>query len=154
VLEGNSTATKGKKVLNLTPSDNLFIFFSDHGAPGLIAFPSKYLYADVLLKSFDKIKGNYQKIVFYLEVIDHLFRHANQDQCSKNYLPTLKSMLFPQLIPQNHPGEHTVVPTISYKENTLALALEIFSVLTLLKISIKQTITLKLLMTNSKSLKN
>jgi legumain len=69
VLEGNSTATKGKKVLQLTPSDNLFIFFSDHGAVGLIAFPNKYLYADTMLQSFKKIEGRYGKIVFYLEVI-------------------------------------------------------------------------------------
>lgn len=48
----------------------MFIFFSDHGAVGLIAFPSKYLYADTMLQSFNKIKGTYGKIVFYLETCE------------------------------------------------------------------------------------
>lgn len=42
------------------------MFFSDHGSPNLIAFPSKYLYADQLLATFNKIKGKYGKFVFYL----------------------------------------------------------------------------------------
>lgn len=43
VLEGNRTAVGAKgtgKVLDVTPEDNVFMFFSDHGAPNLIAFPS------------------------------------------------------------------------------------------------------------------
>ncbi len=42
VLEGNKAFVKGKgteRVLESTSADNVFIFFSDHGAPGLIAFP-------------------------------------------------------------------------------------------------------------------
>lgn len=69
VLEGNSTVTKGKRVLESGPNDNVFIFFSDHGAVGLIAFPSEYLYANSLLDSFAKMTGKYNKIVFYLEVL-------------------------------------------------------------------------------------
>lgn len=72
VLEGNSTATKGKKVLQSGPSDNVFIFFSDHGAVGLIAFPSKYLYANSLIQTFANMKGKYNKVVFYLEVFLYL----------------------------------------------------------------------------------
>jgi legumain len=71
VLEGNKAFVKGKgteRVLESTSADNVFIFFSDHGAPGLIAFPSKYLYADHLLQSFAKMNGKYKKLVFYLEV--------------------------------------------------------------------------------------
>ena len=30
----------------LQKSDKIFVYFSDHGAPGLLAFPSGYLYAD------------------------------------------------------------------------------------------------------------
>jgi len=70
VLEGNKVTTKGKKVLELTPSDNVFIFFSDHGAVGLIAFPTKYLYADTMIQTFNNIKGRYGKIVFYLETCE------------------------------------------------------------------------------------
>ena len=55
-------------MLESTRSDNVFIFFADHGAPGLIAFPSKNLYADKLIDSFAKINGKYNKLVFYLEV--------------------------------------------------------------------------------------
>ncbi len=69
VLEGNRTAVAGKgtgKVLDATANDNVFMFFSDHGAPNLIAFPSEYLYADQLLATFGKIKGKYSKFVFYL----------------------------------------------------------------------------------------
>jgi legumain len=43
VLTGNKTAVAGKgtgRVLESTSADNVFIFFSDHGATGLIAFPS------------------------------------------------------------------------------------------------------------------
>lgn len=73
VLEGNASKVKGKgsgRVLESTTEDNVFIFFSDHGAPGLIAFPSQRLYAPDLLKSFDQMQqnGKYKKLVFYLEV--------------------------------------------------------------------------------------
>lgn len=36
------------KVLESDASSKVFIYFADHGAPGLIAFPSSYLYADDL----------------------------------------------------------------------------------------------------------
>ena len=71
VLSGDKAFVKGKgseRVLESTANDNVFIFFSDHGAPGLIAFPSKYLYADTLIKTFAKMSGKYSKLVFYLEV--------------------------------------------------------------------------------------
>lgn len=54
------------RVLEMNSNDNLMIFFSDHGAPNLIAFPSKYLYADQLMATFASMKGNYNKIAFYL----------------------------------------------------------------------------------------
>jgi hypothetical protein len=40
--------TAGGKVLTSDKNTKLFVNFSDHGAPGLIAFPgsSGYLYAD------------------------------------------------------------------------------------------------------------
>ena len=71
VLTGNKTAVHGKgteRVLESTSEDNVFLYFADHGAPGLIAFPSAYLHSDVLMSTFDKMKGNYKKLVFYLEV--------------------------------------------------------------------------------------
>lgn len=71
VLEGNKTAVAGKgtgRVLESTADDNVFLYFADHGAPGLIAFPSQYLHADQLLKAFQAMSGHYNKLVFYLEV--------------------------------------------------------------------------------------
>ena len=35
------------KVIASGPDDKIFVFFSDHGATNLIAFPEDYLYADV-----------------------------------------------------------------------------------------------------------
>ena len=72
VIEGKKDAVKGKgteRVLEATKDDNVFMFFSDHGGPGLIAFPSQYLYADKMLESFARMEGHYNKFVFYLEVI-------------------------------------------------------------------------------------
>lgn len=69
VLTGNKTAVNGKgtgRVLESTSADNVFLYFADHGAPGLIAFPSEYLHADKLQAAFDQMKGHYSKLVFYL----------------------------------------------------------------------------------------
>lgn len=49
VLLGNKSAVAGKgsgRVLESTANDNVFIYFCDHGAAGLIAFPNHYLYAN------------------------------------------------------------------------------------------------------------
>ena len=74
-MEGNSAAVKGKgtgKVLKSDSNSKVFFFFSDHGAPGLIAFPTKYLYAD----QFNTILNNmynakmYKRMVLYLEACE------------------------------------------------------------------------------------
>lgn len=41
------------RVLTSTENDFVFLNFADHGAAGLIAFPSEYLYANDLLAAFD-----------------------------------------------------------------------------------------------------
>jgi legumain len=51
VITGKKYAMKDigtGKVLESDSNSKVFINFSDHGAPGLIAFPSSYLYADDL----------------------------------------------------------------------------------------------------------
>lgn len=48
----------------------MFIFFSDHGAVGLIAFPTQYLYANDLISTLNQMKGRYAKLVFYLETCE------------------------------------------------------------------------------------
>jgi len=55
VLQGDKEAVSGKgsgRVLESTSADRVFLSFFDHGAPGLIAFPNKYLYAKDLIKAF------------------------------------------------------------------------------------------------------
>ena len=50
----------------------VFLTFFDHGAPGLIAFPSKYLYASDLLSAFKTMYANkqYSQLVYYLEACE------------------------------------------------------------------------------------
>jgi legumain len=79
VLTGDSKAAGGKKVLNSTANDNVFIFFSDHGAVGLVAIINSYLYADQLntaLKTMNT-KKMYNKLVFYLEACESGSMFAN-----------------------------------------------------------------------------
>jgi len=74
VLTGNASAVKGGngRVLQSTQSDEVFIYFSDHGSPGLIAFPHKYLYANQLQDTFNTMFANkmYKQLTFYLETCE------------------------------------------------------------------------------------
>ena len=57
------------KVLTSTENDNVYFYFSDHGADNILAFPSKYLYSDelndALLIMYEK--KMYKELVIYLE---------------------------------------------------------------------------------------
>jgi hypothetical protein len=68
------TGTASGKKLTSTTNDNVFIFFSDHGAPGLIAFPTGQgqLHKADLQSTFDTMhsKGMYKKLVMYLETCE------------------------------------------------------------------------------------
>ena len=70
VLIGNST--DGKKVVVPNPDNDIFIYFADHGASGLIAFPTEFLYAYQLIDTFKYMYNNkqYNSIVFYLEACE------------------------------------------------------------------------------------
>jgi len=75
VLQGNAAAMAGKgtgKVLKSDENSKVFVFFSDHGAPGLVAFPSDELYADQLNSAFENMHANdmYKQLVFYLETCE------------------------------------------------------------------------------------
>jgi hypothetical protein len=39
VLLGNETATNGKPVLKSTKNDKVFVYYTDHGGSGVVAFP-------------------------------------------------------------------------------------------------------------------
>lgn len=70
VLEGNQTLEKsGKKVVKSGPNDHIFVYFSDHGAPGMIAFPSDQLYATDLNKVLKRMakQNKFKKMAIYIE---------------------------------------------------------------------------------------
>jgi len=70
VLTGKAS---GKK-LESTSEDNVFIFFSDHGAPGLIAFPGSagVLHKADLQSTFQTMSDNkmFNKLTMYLETCE------------------------------------------------------------------------------------
>jgi len=74
VLTGDKSKVSGGtgRVLESTEEDKVFLNFSDHGGPGLIAFPSKYLYVDDLQKTLDTMteKKMFSELVFYLEACE------------------------------------------------------------------------------------
>jgi legumain len=74
VLTGNQQGVKpGGKVLKSTARDNVFIFFTDHGGTGIIAFPvGAYLQAGRLNDALKTMhtKKMYNKLVFYLEACE------------------------------------------------------------------------------------
>eukprot|EP00708_Paratrimastix_pyriformis_P001212 EC838284.1.p1 GENE.EC838284.1~~EC838284.1.p1 ORF type:complete len:219 (+),score=46.40 EC838284.1:75-659(+) len=76
VLQGDKLAMKGigsGKVIESTSEDKVFVFFSDHGAPGIIAFPSGgYLHASDLIAALKKMNDNqqYKEMVLYIEACE------------------------------------------------------------------------------------
>jgi legumain len=71
VLTGNSSGATGR-VLETGPDDNIFIYFTDHGGPGLICFPNDVLYAHQLISTLEYMYNNnkYKSLVFYLEACE------------------------------------------------------------------------------------
>lgn len=56
-------------LMNLSSPDlDLFVYFSDHGGPGLVCFPSDYLYADQLKKVI--LSMQYHSLFFMLEACE------------------------------------------------------------------------------------
>lgn len=71
VLTGNSSSASGK-VLESDADDHVFVYFADHGATDLIAFPAGELYSTDLLEALNTMYQNqmYAKLVFYLEACE------------------------------------------------------------------------------------
>jgi len=76
VLNGSKDAMKGigsGRVVESGPDDDIFVYYSDHGATGLVGMPTgDYLYANQLI---DTLKGmsadkKFKKLVFYLEACE------------------------------------------------------------------------------------
>lgn len=74
ILKGNAAGVSGGngKVLKSNANSKVFINFADHGAVGLIAFPSSYLYANDLNDAINYMHTNsmYNELVFYLEACE------------------------------------------------------------------------------------
>ncbi|KAG8375645.1 hypothetical protein BUALT_Bualt10G0121800 [Buddleja alternifolia] len=75
VLLGDKAALTGGsgKVVDSGPNDHIFIYYTDHGGPGMLGMPtSPYLYADDLIDVLKKkhASGTYKSLVFYLEACE------------------------------------------------------------------------------------
>ncbi|KAJ4954159.1 hypothetical protein NE237_030991 [Protea cynaroides] len=72
VLLGNKTALTGGsgKVVNSGPHDHIFVYYADHGGPGILGMPTgPFIFADDLIDVLKKkhASGTYKSLVFYLE---------------------------------------------------------------------------------------
>ena len=79
VMMGDKEAAQGGKVLESTIEDNVFVFFVDHGAPGILAFPGPdekhpfaFFYADQLMDTLEYMYTHrmYKELVFYVEACE------------------------------------------------------------------------------------
>uniref|UniRef100_A0A8C4NIC2 legumain n=1 Tax=Eptatretus burgeri TaxID=7764 RepID=A0A8C4NIC2_EPTBU len=75
VLRGDAEAVRGKgngKVIHSGPDDHVFVYFTDHGAPGLLAFPNSELYVQDLDKTITQMyqQNQYKKMVIYIEACE------------------------------------------------------------------------------------
>ena len=55
VLLGKKTNEGSGKILRTGPNDYVFIYFSDHGAVGLVAFPDEVLHAKTFIKTLKEM---------------------------------------------------------------------------------------------------
>ncbi|KAL2317893.1 hypothetical protein Fmac_031769 [Flemingia macrophylla] len=74
-LLGNKSALTGGsgKVVNSGPDDHIFIYYTDHGGPGVLGMPAgPYLYASDLIEVLKEkhASGTYKNLVFYLEACE------------------------------------------------------------------------------------
>lgn len=69
---GALTGQGSGKVLKSTAEDEVFVYFADHGAPGLIAFPSSELHVMDLQKALADMSTAkmFKKLTFYLEACE------------------------------------------------------------------------------------
>ncbi|XP_059816180.1 legumain [Hypanus sabinus] len=75
VLRGDEEAVRGKgsgKVLKSGPKDHVFVYFADHGADGILAFPNDDLHVADLQNTIQYMYKHkkYDKMVFYIEACE------------------------------------------------------------------------------------
>jgi legumain len=72
-MTGDASKTGGRPVLKSGPNDRVFIFFTDHGGTGIIAFPDGSLMSSTTLISAIKqmyASKMYSHLVFYMEACE------------------------------------------------------------------------------------
>ena len=69
VLLGRKMNYGSGKTLKSGPNDHVFVYFSDHGGVGLVAFPSTILHASTLVHTIKAMhkKKMYGKMTLYIE---------------------------------------------------------------------------------------
>ncbi|GIL84653.1 hypothetical protein Vretimale_14536 [Volvox reticuliferus] len=77
VLAGNASAVPpgsgSGRVIASGPYDRIFVFYSDHGSPGVLGMPSgSFLYADQLVAALQRkhARGGYKEAVLYVEACE------------------------------------------------------------------------------------
>lgn len=72
LLKDPNLINRGKKVLNSTADDFVFVYFTDHGAPSMVSFPNGILSASKLKKTLNKMKASssFDKMVIYVEACE------------------------------------------------------------------------------------
>ncbi|KAL0311682.1 UNVERIFIED_CONTAM: Vacuolar-processing enzyme [Sesamum calycinum] len=75
VILGDKSAVKGGsgKVVDSKPNDRIFIYYSDHGGPGVLGMPNMpYLYANDFIEVLKKkhASGTYKEMVIYVEACE------------------------------------------------------------------------------------
>jgi len=73
VLTGDASKTGGRPVLKSGPTDRVFVFFTDHGGTGIIAFPDGSLMSSTtLIGAINQMFAQkmYSKLVFYMEACE------------------------------------------------------------------------------------
>ena len=102
ILLGEETNEGSGKILNSNQNDHVFIYFSDHGAKGLLAFPNDVLHATTFMKTLKKMhrKKKFKKMTIYLEACESgsMFKVSNIKYL-KNTLYLL-NQFFPYLTTQ------------------------------------------------------
>ncbi len=79
VLTGDKTKLRGGngRVIESGPKDRVFVYFADHGAPGFVAFPSRFFWprqlnAEDLMQAIKYMHGagRYSEMLLYVEACE------------------------------------------------------------------------------------
>ena len=75
VLRGDKAAVRGVgsgAVLESGPDDDVFIYFADHGAFGIVSFPHDFLSSETLVATLGLMQESqrFKQVLFYLEACE------------------------------------------------------------------------------------